>query len=129
MAPIEQDMLLGFDILCHRGKSLLDMPEGTLTFDGEELSLDVGSSSEHKQVARVNVAKRYVIPPNSAVQLLCRLSQEMSDYVMEPFEKLKVIAPRVVRGGGEEPVICLVNPSDPVLAYQERSGDSEGVPS
>ena len=79
IAPIEQDMLLGFDILCHRGKSLLDMPEGTLTFDGEELSLDVGSSSEHKQVARVNVAKRYVIPPNSAVQLLCRLSQEMSD--------------------------------------------------
>ena len=112
VAPIEQYMLLGFDILCHRGKSLLDMAKGTLTFDGEELSLDVGSSSGHTQVARVTVAKRYVIPPNSAVQLPCRLSQEMSDYVMEPVEKLKVLAPRVVRGGGEEPVMCLVNPSD-----------------
>ena len=49
--------------------------------------------------------------------------------MMEPVEKLKVLAPRAVRGGGEEPLICLVNPSNPVLAYQERSGDSKGVPS
>ena len=112
VAPIEQDMFLGFAILCHRGKSLSDMAKRTLTFDGEELSLDVGSSSGHMQVARVTVAKPYVIPPKSAVQLPCRLSQEMSVYVMEPVEKLRVLAPRVVRGGGEEPVMCLVNPSD-----------------
>ena len=110
VAPIEQDMLLGFDIL--RGKSILDMVKGTLTFDGQELSLDVGSSSGQAHVARVTVAKRHVIPPNCAVQLPCRLSQEMSDYVMEPVEKLRVLAPRVVRSAGEEPIMCLVNVSD-----------------
>ena len=81
VAPIEQDMLLGFDILYPRGKSILDMVKGTLTFDWQELSLDVGSSSGQAHVARVTAAKRHVIPPNCAVQLPCRLSQEMSDYV------------------------------------------------
>ena len=63
VVPIEQDMLLGFDILCHRGKSVLDMAKGTLNFDGQVLSLDVGSSTGQAQVARVIVAKRHVIRP------------------------------------------------------------------
>ena len=39
IAPIEQDMLLGFDILFHRGKSVLNMAKGTLTFDDQEIAL------------------------------------------------------------------------------------------
>ena len=112
VAPIEQDMLLGFDILCHRGKSVLDMVKGTLNFDGQVLSLDVGSSTGQAQVARVTVAKRHVIPPNAVAQLPCKLSHEMSDYVMEPVDNLKVLAPRVVRRADQEPVMCLVNISD-----------------
>ena len=111
VAPIDQDMLLGFDILCHRGKCVLDMPNGILTFDGQEIPLDVGSSG-HVQVARVTVARRRVIPPNSAIKIPCQLSREMPDYVIEPVENLKVLAPRVVRDAGEEPVMCLVNVSD-----------------
>ena len=30
----------GFDVLVHRGKSELDMDQGTLLFDGQMLSLD-----------------------------------------------------------------------------------------
>ena len=112
VVPIEQDMLLGFDILCHKGKSALDMAKGILTFDGQEISLDVGSSSGQAHVARVTVAGRHLIPPNSAVQLPCRLSQEMSDYVMEPMENLKVLVPCVIRGAGEKLVMCLVNTSN-----------------
>ena len=35
--PIEQEMLLGFDILFHRGKCILDMAKETLLFDDEEI--------------------------------------------------------------------------------------------
>ena len=43
IAPIEQDMLLGFDILFQRGKSVLNMDKRTLTFYDQEISLDMGS--------------------------------------------------------------------------------------
>ena len=39
VARNQQDMLLGFDILVHRGKSIMDMAQGTLMFDGQILNL------------------------------------------------------------------------------------------
>ena len=112
IAPIEQDMLLGFDILFHRGKSVLNMAKGTLTFDDQEISLDIGSQGGTPYVARVTVAKRQVIPPNSVMRVKCTLDHELPDYVMEPVDDLKVLAPRMMRSSGEEPILCLVNPSD-----------------
>ena len=44
-------MLLGFDILVHRGRSELDMAQCTLLFDGQLLSLNVGSHQGLPQVA------------------------------------------------------------------------------
>ena len=38
VAPIEQEMLLGFDILVNKGQALLDMSNGILFFDGMRLS-------------------------------------------------------------------------------------------
>ena len=44
VVPIEQEMLLGFDILFHRGKCILDMAKGTLHFDDdEEIHLDLAT--------------------------------------------------------------------------------------
>ena len=43
VAPIEQEMLLGFDILFRRGKCILDIVKGTLNFDDEEIHPDLGS--------------------------------------------------------------------------------------
>ena len=44
VAPIQQDMLLGFGILVHRGKSIIDMAQGTLMFDGQILNLNIENS-------------------------------------------------------------------------------------
>ncbi len=41
MAPIDQEMLLGFDILFHRGSAILDMGRGKLQFDGQDLDLNM----------------------------------------------------------------------------------------
>ena len=51
VAPIEQEMLLGFDILFHRGKCILDMAKGTLNFDDEEIHLDLGRRPVQKSAA------------------------------------------------------------------------------
>lgn len=64
VAPIEQDMLLGFDILRNRGQAVLDMGRGILLFDGMEITLDLGKPEGSPLVARVTVTKKRVIPPN-----------------------------------------------------------------
>ena len=50
-----------FDV--HRGKSKLDMDEGTLLFDGQMLSLNVDSHQGPPQVARITAFQWQVIPP------------------------------------------------------------------
>ena len=57
IAQIEHDKLLGFDILFHRVKSALNMAKGTLTFDDQEITLDMGSQGGTPFVARVIIAK------------------------------------------------------------------------
>ena len=112
IALIEQEMLLGFDILVNTDRSILDMVKGNLTFDDQVIDLNVGSQGQAPSVARVTVAKRQVIPPNSVMRVKCSLDHELTVYVIEPVDNLKVLAPRVVRKAGEEPLLCLVNPSD-----------------
>ena len=53
----------GFDVLVHRGKSELNMDQGTLLFDGQMLSLDEDSHQGPPQAARVTASQRRVIPP------------------------------------------------------------------
>ena len=57
LAPIDQKMLLGLDILRDRGQAILDMGSGVLFFDGMRISLDVDSAGECPKVSRVTVAK------------------------------------------------------------------------
>ena len=80
--------------------------------NGMRISLDVDSAGECPKVSRVTVAKRRVIPPHSVARIKCKMDQNMTDYVIEPVEHSKFLAPRIVREGGSEPVVCLVNPSD-----------------
>ena len=56
IAAIEQEMFVGFDILFHRNKSVLNMAKGTLTFDDQDITLNVGSQGQVPSVARVMVA-------------------------------------------------------------------------
>ena len=53
-----------------------------------------------------------MIPPNFVVQLKCHIDVEMPDSVIEPIQDVKVLMPRVVRAGGTDPIICVLNPSD-----------------
>jgi predicted aspartyl protease len=112
VAPIEQEMLLGFDLLRNRGQAILDMGRGLLLFDGMEISLNVDPHEGGYSVARVTVSKRRVIPPYSVAKIPCKLSEKLTDYVVEPIGSPKVVIPRVLRHGDSEPIVCVLNPSD-----------------
>ena len=112
VAPIEQEMLLGFDILVNRGQALLDMSNGILFFDGMRLSLDMDTEGGSPTVSRVTVDKRRIIPPHSVAKIKCKMDQDLTDYVIEPVEQSKFLTPRIVREGGTEPIMCLINPTD-----------------
>ena len=58
------------------------------------------------------MAKRMVIPPNSAAQVPCNMDHFMTDYVIELDKTEKVYGPRVVHAVGADPVVCIVNFSD-----------------
>ena len=60
--PIEQEILLRFDILFHRGKCILDMAKGTLNFDDEEIHLDLGSRLVQKSAVMTCTANHLLNP-------------------------------------------------------------------
>ena len=112
VAPIEQDMLFGVDIM-RKGSAVIDMGRGVFSFKGHEIRMNsAGLADGNPQVARVSVAKRVVIPPNSAAQVPCKMDQPLSDYVIELARTEKIYGPMVVRSAGTDPVVCIVNCSD-----------------
>ncbi|KAH3892264.1 hypothetical protein DPMN_016379 [Dreissena polymorpha] len=113
-------MLLGFDILVNTGKAILNMAEATLIFDGQVLSLNLGSTDGQPRVAEVRVGKRRVIPPNSVVKVKCNMSKFETDYVVESFGNSKLLVPRVVLSAGSDPVLCLLNPTDRVQLVKKN---------
>ena len=111
VAPIEQDMLFGVDIM-REGDAIIDMGKQKFVFKGHEIMMNTGEENANPKVARVTIAKRIVIPPNSAAQVKCAMDQQMSDYVVEPIQSEKIFGPRLVRSAGTDPVVCIVNCTD-----------------
>ena len=111
VAPIEQDMLLGIDLL-RKGQAVLDVGMGTLVYGGERITLSVDRNSAHPIVSRVSVAKRCVIPPHSIAKVKCTMDGNLGDYMIEPKEDGKVFGPRVLHSDGDVPVMCVINTTD-----------------
>ena len=111
VAPIEQDMLFGVDIM-REGDAIIDMGKQKFVFKGHEIMITTGEENANPKVARVTIAKRIVIPPNSAAQVKCAMDQQMSDYVVEPIQSEKIFGPRLVPSAGTEPVVCIVDCTD-----------------
>jgi transposase InsO family protein len=129
VAPMQFDMLLGVDILKPKkkdekvtptvlkmGDTVLTMAEeDTLSFDGQVLPLNVNQKtvSPGPTIARVTVAKRRVVPPNSVAHITCEMDENLKSYIIEPSKQCqRVLIPRTVHSEKSSPVVCVVNPSD-----------------
>lgn len=111
VAPISDEMLLGHDLL-HHFEALLDLHSDCLLVNGERIPLTTTFKDDKPVVARVCVTKRTVVPPNSAVRVKCTMNGKLGDYCIEPVADLKLLMPKVVRAANEDPLVCLVNPTD-----------------
>lgn len=110
VAPISQDMLLGFNFL--QGRTVLDFVKGMFEIDGEGIAMKADEGPGELHVARVTVSKRCVVPPNSVKHVKCELDREIQDFVVEADEDLEVMVPKTLHKKGKEAIICVVNVSD-----------------
>ena len=115
VAPIQHDMLLGFDILYEKGSAILNMGERTLIFDGQCLDMGYSDANTNNStspiISRVTVAKRRVVPPNSVAMVKCDVHTDMHDYIIEGHEGGKVIVPRTL-DNKTAPMISVMNMTD-----------------
>ena len=130
VAPIEEDMLLGLDFLEANGLSLhLKEKELQIAGDVIPISLGTGSPLVNEKETGVFLVKGCKVPPNSVMRVGAQLSESMAgEYIVKAATKGEISIPRTLHNGGDNPVLCLINISDPylevgkgeVLAYVEE---------
>ena len=119
VAPIDDDMLLGFDFLKKHG-ARLDMRRNELEMGDKIIGLQLGEPITEPRVARVSVEKRRVIPPNSVAKIRCKLSQELTnEYTLQGEPCSKYLVPRSVHSGGRDTVACVMNVSDSFIVMKK----------
>ena len=127
VAPIEQDMLLGMDLLL-QGNAVINIGQNKLVFNGHPIQACLEHSNLQPKVSRVSVGKRTVIPPHSAMKVNCVMDRALPDYVVEPNISTKMFGPRVVHKGDERPVMCFVNTSDRYLLFKKGKEVGQAYP-
>ena len=122
VAPIEE-MLLGLYFLEANGVSL-HLKENKLQIAGEviPMNLRAGSSLVNEKETGVSLVKGCKVPPISVMRVGSQLSETLGA------TKGKILIPRTLHKGGDNPVLCLINLSNhhvelekgEVLAYAEE---------
>ena len=128
VAPIENDMLLGFDILYHQGKAVLDMGDSTLLFDGQRLPMNEGITKQDPTAARVTIPRNQVIAPNSMKRVTCHIGVKLPDYIVEPSHTTHLLVPRTVMSGGHSPILWLINATDKYIHLKKGDPIAQASP-
>ncbi|XP_052786291.1 uncharacterized protein LOC128221730 [Mya arenaria] len=118
VAPISDELLLGHDLLHHLGVSI-DWLSETLVVRGEHIPLQTQFKESKPKIARVTIAKRLVVPPNSVVRVSCKIDRALQDYIIEPSSELSIESPRVLRKAGTRPVMSFVNATDHFQTFKK----------
>ena len=90
-----------------------------LRIDREVIAMTTGLTHNAPAVARVKVAKRIVVPPNSMVHVQCVLEESLAQYMVESEEKDRYLTPRTLHSSGQDPKICLLNVTDKYLTIKK----------
>ena len=119
VAPIDDDMLLGFDFLKKHG-ARLDMRRNELEMGDKIISLQLGEPITEPLIASVSADKRRVIQPNSVAKVKCKLSQKLEkDYTLQSDATSKYLVPRSVHSGGSDMVACVMNVMDNFIVMKK----------
>jgi predicted aspartyl protease len=114
VAPIEEEMLLGLDLLEANGVSL-HLKEKKLQIAGEVIPMSLGEGSPlvNEKETGVSLVKGCKVPPNSVKRVGAQLSETLGgEYIVKAATKGEILIPRTSHKGGDNPVLCLINLSD-----------------
>ncbi|CAC5410734.1 unnamed protein product [Mytilus coruscus] len=118
--PIEDDMLLGFDLL--RAHCIdLQMSEVQLRVREEVIPMTMGKVERAPRVANVTLREKVMVPPNSVMKISCHVYCELPSYIVEAGTYSGLLVPRTLHAGGSQPVVCLINTSD--MRVHVRQGE------
>ena len=114
VAPLQEEMLLGLDILETNGVSL-HLKEKKLQIAGEEIPMSLGAGSPlvNEKETGVSLVRGCKVPPNSVMRVGAQLSETLGgEYIAKAATKGEVLIPRILHKGGDNPVLCLINLSN-----------------
>lgn len=134
VSSLIEDMVLGTDILHYPPvvrECSIDVIRGILFFDGQVIVGHLKFPNESEKVARVLVKKHVRIPPFCWANVVCKMEEDLPDYIIEPFTHKKYIAPKTLRNGNTAPILRIVNITDkPIcLVRNEQVGIANSVAS
>ena len=118
VAPIQDDMLLGLDFMLRHGVDI-KLNDRCLAFrgKGEKVPIEVErmGTSKEGQVKKVTLEKTVKMPPNSVLKRQCKISDLLTNYIIEPEGDLDVILPRSLHSAGS-----MVNVTDSLIRLRQK---------
>ncbi|CAC5387879.1 unnamed protein product [Mytilus coruscus] len=102
VAPIEDDILLGFDLL--RAHCIdLQMSEGQLWVGYEAIPMTMGKVGQAPRVANVTLREKITVPPNSVMKISCYVNWVLPSYIVEAGTHSGLLVPCTLHAGGANP--------------------------
>ena len=118
VAPIQDDMLLGLDFMLRHGVDI-KLNDRCLDFrgKGQKVPIEVErmGTSKKSQVKKVTIEKTVKIQPNSVLKRQCKISDLLTNYIIEPEGDLDVIVPRSSHSAGS-----MVNVTDSLIRLRQK---------
>ena len=111
VAPIQDEMLLGIDILQER-KINIETSKSCLHIQGEKIPMQRDTNKERLRISRVYVSETVDIPPNSVNLVKCSLEKNLKNFMVEPTSNKDLLVPRTAHKETTEPLICVINTSN-----------------
>ena len=116
-APIDDDMLLGADLL-RKYKAIIDIPREMLYFHGQDIPMTWGRN-ERVPIAQVLVEHPVTLPPQSVKKISCVLDNALDQFVIEPHTDLPGLIPRSYHETGCIIELFVINPTGQYLNWKQ----------
>ena len=111
VAPIQDQMLLGIDIIQER-KINIETSKSRLDIKMAKMPMQRDTNKQRPRISRVYVRETADIPPNSVKLVKCSLEKNLKDFLVEPTGNRDLLVPRTAHKGMTEPLICVINTSN-----------------
>ena len=118
IAPIDDDMLLGVDLL-RKHHATINIPNSSLSFQGKDVLMTSGIPSE-VSIAQVYVESTVVIPRWCVKLVKCRMNRPLKNFFIEPVSNLVGFVPRSYYSTDEILDIYVLNPTEQNLKWKQN---------